>query len=78
MANPTDKSAEIEEFLNHLIKQMGYGQTRRDAIMSNMCVTCGRPVPGFRDELSLKEYSISGMCQACQDGVFGSGSDANA
>ena len=28
----------------------------------------------FRDELSAKEYYISGMCQACQDSGFG-GSD---
>jgi hypothetical protein len=28
----------------------------------------------FRDKLSAKEYYISGMCQACQDSVFG-GSD---
>lgn len=25
----------------------------------------------FRDELSAKEYYISGMCQDCQDSVFG-------
>ena len=25
----------------------------------------------FRDDLSRKEYSISGMCQDCQDEVFG-------
>lgn len=25
----------------------------------------------FRDELSANEYYISGMCQACQNGVFG-------
>ena len=25
----------------------------------------------FRDDLSRKEYSISGMCQDCQDKVFG-------
>lgn len=25
----------------------------------------------FRDELSAKEYYISGMCQSCQDSVFG-------
>ena len=33
------------------------------------------PVPNegfhmFRDELSAREYYISGMCQACQDGAF--------
>lgn len=25
----------------------------------------------FRDGLSLREYHISGMCQKCQDSVFG-------
>lgn len=25
----------------------------------------------FRDDLSRKEYSISGLCQDCQDEVFG-------
>ena len=25
----------------------------------------------FRDDLSRKEYSISGLCQDCQDKVFG-------
>jgi len=24
----------------------------------------------FRDELSLKEYLISGICQTCQDKIF--------
>lgn len=29
----------------------------------------------FRDELSAREYYISGMCQDCQDSVFGKGID---
>ena len=37
------------------------------------CPTCDAPVdPGaFRDALSRKEFTISGMCQTCQDEVFG-------
>lgn len=38
------------------------------------CATCDNkfdPVEEFRDVLSLKEYRISGMCQKCQDSVFG-------
>ena len=46
------------------------------------CATCGKPptiiaqmanepVFLFKDVLSAKEYSISGMCQACQNSVFG-------
>jgi len=27
----------------------------------------------FRDELSEKEYGISGLCQTCQDGIFETG-----
>lgn len=39
-----------------------------------ICPTCQKPLKGdtseFRDDLSRKEYTISGMCQSCQDGVF--------
>ena len=33
---------------------------------------CGKSVDveGFRDEISLKEFHISGLCQSCQDKVF--------
>jgi len=34
------------------------------------CITCNRKIEGFRDHLSIKEFIISGTCQACQDGVF--------
>lgn len=34
------------------------------------CATCGKPIYGFKDRLSKKEYGISGMCQECQDSVF--------
>lgn len=37
------------------------------------CPTCGNAIGGFRDDLSVKEFSISGMCQKCQDSVFGTG-----
>ena len=30
----------------------------------------GHPVTDFRDELSAREFRISGFCQACQDDVF--------
>lgn len=35
------------------------------------CPTCGKEVGEFRDHLSRKEFTISGMCQKCQDSVFG-------
>ena len=38
------------------------------------CVFCKKaihPNKDFRDEISLAEYGISGLCQACQDETFG-------
>lgn len=37
------------------------------------CPICAKPIvdTDFKDELSRKEFRISGMCQKCQDQVFG-------
>ena len=37
------------------------------------CSTCGKDIKieNFKDELSIKEYRISGMCQECQNKTFG-------
>ena len=39
----------------------------------NRCSFCGLPIieTDYRDQLSKDEYSISGMCQRCQDKTFG-------
>ena len=37
------------------------------------CPFCGKvidPEKEFRDELSKREFKISGLCQKCQDEVF--------
>ena len=36
------------------------------------CPFCGKEVSedDFRDELSRKEFRISGLCQSCQDDFF--------
>ena len=41
-------------------------------IVENKCPMCHSDIKesDFKDELSKKEYSISGMCQKCQDEVF--------
>ena len=48
-----------------------FGRSRSLAIGGSQCVSCGKFNLEFRDELSCKEYSISGLCQRCQDFVFG-------
>ena len=46
--------------------------------MSDMCCNwCGKEVmeKGFRDRLSIKKFGVSGLCQACQDKIFGGEKD---
>ena len=40
-----------------------------------LCPFCGKDMtnPSFRDELSRKEFEISGLCQTCQDNYFNEG-----
>ena len=64
MATPSEKSREMEAFLEDAFK-------RTTHITNDRCVTCGKDATEFNDDLSRKEYTISGMCQVCQDGVFG-------
>jgi hypothetical protein len=44
---------------------------RREAIHTQNCVSCSGPAEKFEDEISAKEYRISGLCQKCQNEVFG-------
>jgi hypothetical protein len=62
---PTEKSPGMEAFLENL---MG----RSTAIKNKRCTCCERPIDikDFHDEMSVKEYRISGLCQWCQDDVF--------
>jgi hypothetical protein len=55
-----------------IMQSLGFGQAV-DAIEHGLCPMCGDRVhpDDFRDDLSRKEYTISGLCQACQDLVFG-------
>jgi len=66
---PSDKSPEYENFLT---KALGFD--RREIIKAGMCAPkpfgCGEPIGDFHDEMSAREYTISGLCQTCQDSVF--------
>jgi|SRR5688572_11677451 len=72
MANATEKSGEIEQVLEDM-----FGFNRKETINENKCVPapigCGKDIDlssEFTDELSRKEYSISGLCQTCQNSIF--------
>jgi hypothetical protein len=47
-----------------------FGRSREECISSGVCVKCGGPACDFTDGPSLKEFSISGFCQKCQDEIF--------
>ena len=47
------------------------GAKRQVAVVTATCAICGGPATNFRDQLSRKEFGISGMCQKCQDNFFG-------
>ena len=64
------KTPEMQNALDRLTKEM-FGRCYSQSINDHVCVTCGQKVEKFRNVLSLKEYGISGMCQDCQDSVFG-------
>ena len=68
MVEPTEKHPAIESLLTGLM-----GKSRLVTVQAGECMTCDRVgvTANLRDVLSFKEYTISGMCQVCQDEVFG-------
>lgn len=40
-------------------------------IAAHICPMCEQPIGEFKDEASVREYEISGLCQSCQDDFFG-------
>ena len=40
------------------------------SIAADRCVSCKQPAAEFKTELARKEFTLSGLCQACQDKLF--------
>ena len=67
----TDKELPKPE-LESIAKRM-FPQAQ-DQINAGKCPLCGAEINGvdeFKDEASMREFGISGMCQKCQDETFG-------
>jgi len=64
MAIPSKKSKGMEHFLED-----HFGRTT--TILMDLCTFCRKPAVDFKDELSKREYTISGLCQKCQNETFG-------
>lgn len=45
---------------------------KRDLVIQSLCIDCKKKIneKDFKNEKSKIEYSISGLCQKCQDSVF--------
>ena len=67
MTLPSLKVKPIEDFLTNL----NSGRDRRKFIQKDICIDCKKPAILFDDDISLKEYSISGLCQTCQNEIWG-------
>jgi len=66
---PSLKSDKVDDLFKSL-----YGVDRKTAITNRTCVSCGVEEiteNSFRDDLALREFHISGLCQTCQDKIFG-------
>lgn len=54
-----------------IMKQMGF-KKEVELIEQGKCPACKKEIKRseFQDDLSRKEYKISGLCQRCQDNIF--------
>lgn len=63
-----ERSKKMQEFVDGFT-EMAFGRK----ISKNACVICGNTQVteiDFTDDLSWREFGISGMCQKCQDDTF--------
>ena len=69
MATPTPKNEHVDAVLSAIT-----GRDRKSTIRGNTCMFSELSPPPhnmeFKNDLSKKEYAISGLCQSCQDTVF--------
>ena len=62
----------MKEFTKQLLEAFGFNDQLENA-KAGKCAWCGsdkvKP-EDFKDEISKKEFQISGFCQKCQDETF--------
>ena len=54
-----------------LIEKSGFSEEMK-MVENRQCPLCGEKINinDFKNDLSIKEFTISGMCQKCQDKIF--------
>ena len=55
-----------------IMKQVGFSK-EVELVELGLCPFCKKKIKNsdFRNQLSKKEFTISGLCQNCQDEMFG-------
>lgn len=55
-----------------IMEELGFDKQLKN-VENGLCATCGKSVAKntFRNAISRREFKISGMCQDCQDKIFG-------
>lgn len=56
----------LKSCVDNLAKSFA-GRTKEESLDKGMCVMCDDPDFEFKDDVSLREYHITAMCQKCQD-----------
>jgi len=63
---PTSKAPAIDLFISQVT-----GKSREQQIAAGLCMKCPGEAKVFKTDRDRSEYRISGLCQECQDKVFG-------
>ena len=64
----------IDKMNEKIMLNMGFAKEVA-RVHAGLCPFCAEPIGEFKDALSIKEYTISGLCQNCQDKIFSSTED---
>ncbi len=62
----TNKDPQIDALLSTMM-----GGSRQLCVENAECISCNGEARIFRDDVSRKEFTISALCQNCQDDIFG-------
>jgi len=58
--------------LHEVVSKPTYQSDYARAKAQQTCIMCGYPATGFRDPSARFEYTVSALCQQCQDQLFSS------
>ena len=66
------RNPEVQRYLDAFAKKC-FGKSQTECKEQKICVYCHKKIEDedFKNNISRKEYGISGLCQKCQDDTFG-------